>query len=79
MLTEHGMAVSTQQSWGTQADPSSAWLGQGWVEGEAGPHGAPGPECVVWQHAGLAHRQRGGLSAARGHRGAGVPWLRCGG
>lgn len=78
-LTELGTVVSTQRSWGTQADPSSAWPGQGWAEGEAGPRGDPGPECVVWQHAGPAPRQRGGLSAARGHCGAGVPWLRCGG
>lgn len=28
-LTGHGKAVSSQQSWGTQADPSSAWQGQG--------------------------------------------------
>ena len=79
MLMECGMAVSIQLSWGTQADPSSAWLGQGWAEGEAGPHGDPGPEHVVWQHAGLAPHQRGGLSAVRGHCGVGVPWLRhCG-
>lgn len=79
MLTGHGMAVSIQRSWGTQADPSSAWPGQGWAEGEAGPHGDPGPEHVVWQLAGPAPRRRGGLSAAHGHCGAGAPWLRRGG
>uniref|UniRef100_A0A9L0T237 Uncharacterized protein n=1 Tax=Equus caballus TaxID=9796 RepID=A0A9L0T237_HORSE len=78
-LMGYGMAVSIQQGWGTQADPSSARLWKGWVEGEAGPHGDPGPEHAVWQHAGQAPHQRGGLSAARGHCGAGVPWLRHGG
>lgn len=79
MLTEHGMAVNNQQSWGTQADPSSAWQGQGWPEGEAGPRGDPCPEHVVWQRAVLAPHQHGGLSASRGHCGAGVPWLTCAG
>lgn len=79
MLTGHGMAVSIRRSWGTQADLSSARPGQGWAAGEAGPHGDPRPERVVWQPAGLAPRWRGGLSAARGHRGVGAPWLRRGG
>lgn len=47
-LTEHGMAVSIRRSWGTQADLSSARPGQGWPAGEAGPHGDPRPERVVW-------------------------------
>lgn len=78
-LMEHGMAVNIHRSWGTQADPSSARSGQGWAEGEAGPHGDSGLERVVWQHAVPAPRQCGGLSAARGHHGVGVPWLRHGG
>lgn len=73
------MTVSSQQSPGTQADPSSAWQGQGWPEGEAGSHGDPHPEHVVWQHAVLAPHQHGGQSASRGHCDAGVPWLRYGG
>lgn len=47
-LTEHGMAVSIRRSWDTQADLSSARPGQGWPAGEAGPHGDPRPERVVW-------------------------------
>ena len=76
MLTEPGTTVNNQQSWGTRADPSSAWQGQGWPEGEVGPRGDPCPERAVWQPAVLAPHQRGGLSASRGHCGAGVPWLR---
>lgn len=79
MLMGHGMAVSIRRSWGTQADLSSARPGQGWAAGEAGPHGDPRPERVVWQPVGSAPRRRGGPSAARGHRGVGVPWLRRGG
>lgn len=73
MLMGCVVAGNTLQSWGMQVAPSSAWLGQGWVEGEVGPHDDPCPDRVTWQHAVPAPHQRGGLSAARAHCGAGVP------